>query len=106
MGKSGRRILPEVNREEWSLLFLLSAASFFNQYDMQLFSLILKQVQEEFLIPEHLLGSLGSLILLGTLPAFAVVVIADRLGRRRVLLCMSENVSLWLLACRIYIAPL
>ena len=86
MGKSGRRILPEVNREEWSLLFLLSAASFFNQYDMQLFSLILKQVQEEFLIPEHLLGSLGSLILLGTLPAFAVVVIAERLGRCRVLL--------------------
>lgn len=86
MEKRGRGILPEVSREEWSLLFLLSAASFFNRYDAQLFSLILKQVQQELLIPEHMLGWLGSLILLGTLPAFAVVVIADRLGRRRVLL--------------------
>jgi putative MFS transporter len=52
---------------------------------MALFSLALKQIQAELMIPEARLGELGALVRLGALPAFLFMLIADRLGRRRVL---------------------
>ncbi|MDJ0866171.1 MAG: MFS transporter [Myxococcota bacterium] len=75
-----------VDRREHRLLLLLGAAAFFSMYDQALLSLLLVQIQADLAIPEGQLGLLGSLVRLGSLPAFAVLLLADRLGRRRLLL--------------------
>ena len=55
-------------------------------YDLYLFTLSLKQIQARLGIPESQLGLLGSIVRFSALPAFAVALVADRIGRRRVLL--------------------
>jgi MFS family permease len=68
------------------VLGLVATASFFEQYDLYLFTLALKQIQIGLGVPEADLGLLGSIVRFGALPAFLVALFADRLGRRRVLL--------------------
>ena len=68
------------------MIGLIAFVTMFDQYDLALFSLALKQIQAELLIPEAQLGQLGAIVRMGALPAFFFTVIADRLGRRRVLL--------------------
>jgi MFS family permease len=51
-----------------------------------LFSLNLKQIQAELQIPEAELAQLGAIVRFGAFPAFFLAVMADRLGRRQVLL--------------------
>jgi MFS family permease len=77
---------PALTRRQWRLMGLIALVNLFDQYDLQLFGLALKQIQAELLIPEDQLGEFGALVRLGALPAFFFGVIADRLGRRRVLL--------------------
>ena len=77
---------PELTRRQWRVLGLVAAVSFFEQYDLYLFSLALKQIQNSLAIPEAELGMLGSIVRFGALPAFFVALLADRIGRRRVLL--------------------
>jgi MFS family permease len=68
------------------VLGLVVLASFFEMYDLYLFALTLQQIQADLAIPEASLGLLGSLVRLGALPAGVLTVLADRIGRRRVLL--------------------
>ena len=68
------------------MLGLVAAASFFEIYDLFLFQLNLKQIQAELGIPEAQVGNLGAIVRFGALPAFLVGLVADRFGRRRVLL--------------------
>lgn len=77
---------PPLTRRQWNVIGLIGFVTIFDQYDLALFSLALKQIQAELQIPEADLGYLGALVRLGALPAFFLMVIADRLGRRRVLL--------------------
>ena len=77
---------PRMNSHQWRVLGLLGIVSLFDQYDLSLFSLALKQIQADLMIPEAQLGDLGALVRLGALPAFLFGVIADRVGRRKVLL--------------------
>jgi MFS family permease len=77
---------PDLNRREISLLWLLGAAAFFNRYDEGLFSLLLVQIQADLGIADGQVGLLGSIVRLGALPAVAVGLMADRIGRRRILL--------------------
>ena len=77
---------PNLTRRQWRVMGLIAVATIFDQYDLMLFSLALKQIQAELMIPEAQLGQLGAIVRLGALPAFFFTVIADRLGRRRVLL--------------------
>jgi MFS family permease len=77
---------PPLTRRQWRVIGLISIVTLFDQYDLALFSLALKQIQAELLIPEAQLGELGALVRLGALPAFLFALIADRLGRRRVLI--------------------
>ena len=77
---------PALTRRQWRLMGLIALVNLFDQYDLQLFGLALKQIQAELLIPEEQLGEFGAIVRLGALPAFLFGVIADRLGRRRVLL--------------------
>jgi MFS family permease len=80
------RWAPALSRHERRLLWLLAAASFFNQYDSGLFALLLVQIQSDLAIPEGSLGFLGSIVRMGPVPAFLVLFVADRMGRRIVLL--------------------
>ena len=77
---------PALTRRQWNVIGLIAFVTMFDQYDLALFSLALKQIQAELLIPEEQLGGLGAIVRMGALPAFLFTVIADRLGRRRVLL--------------------
>jgi MFS family permease len=77
---------PDMTRRQWRVLGLVSAASFFEMYDLYLFALALKQIQAGLGIAEAELGLLGSIVRFGALPAFGVALVADRLGRRPVLL--------------------
>jgi MFS family permease len=61
-------------------------ASFFEMYDLYLLALTLKQIQADLAIPEASLGILGSLVRFGALPAGIAALVADRIGRRKVLL--------------------
>ncbi len=77
---------PALTPRQWSVLGLVASASFFEQYDVYLVVLTLKQIQAALHIPEAQLGLLGALVRFGALPAFLILVFADRIGRRRVLL--------------------
>jgi len=77
---------PALTRRQWRVLGLVAMASFFEMYDLYLFALALKQIQADLAIPEASLGVLGSLVRFGALPAGLVALVADRIGRRTVLL--------------------
>jgi MFS family permease len=77
---------PPLTRRQWRVLGLVSLVTLFEQYDIALFSLALKQIQGELAIAEAQLGNLGAVVRLGALPAFLVALFADRVGRRRMLL--------------------
>ena len=78
--------VPRLTRHQWRIIGLLGVACIFDQYDLHLFSLALVQIQADLGIPEDQIGDLGAIVRLGALPAFFFGLIADRLGRRRVLL--------------------
>ena len=73
---------PELSQHQWKLLGLLSAVSFFEQYDMYLFSLNLTQIQAELLIAESDVGFLGAFVKAGSFLAVFLAIAADRYGRR------------------------
>lgn len=77
---------PPLTRREWNIIGLIAFVTMFDQYDLALFSLALKQIQAGLSIPEDQLGQLGALVRLGALPSFLLALAADRLGRRRVLM--------------------
>jgi MFS family permease len=77
---------PALTRRQWRVLGLVAMASFFEMYDLYLFALALKQIQADLAIPEASLGFLGSLVRCGAFPACVVALVADRVGRRPVLL--------------------
>lgn len=64
---------------------LVAVVNIFDQYDLYLFSLALKQIQADLAIPEAQLGTLAAIVRMGALPALALGIWADRIGRRRVL---------------------
>ncbi len=77
---------PQLTQRQWRVLGLVALASFFELYDLYLFQLALKQIQADLAIPEAHLGLFGSIVRAGALPAFLVAIVADRFGRRQVLL--------------------
>ncbi len=77
---------PALTARQWRVLGLVSLASLFDQYDISLFGMALPQIQAGLAIDEAQLGLLGSVVRLGALPAFAIALFADRVGRRRALL--------------------
>ena len=68
------------------MLGLVAAVSFFEQYDLFLFSLDLKQIQAEQQIAESDLGLLGAVVRVGSFVAILLAIAADRVGRRIMLL--------------------
>jgi putative MFS transporter len=76
------------------LLGLVSLAMLFEQYDMAMLTAALKFVAEDLGMVETELGGYLSIIRLGALPAFFIVPVADRVGRRRVFLAAVLGISL------------
>ena len=68
------------------MLGLLSVAELFDHYDVGVMSMALAQIQSGLGIPEEDLGGILAFTRLGSLAAVAISVMADRFGRRRLLL--------------------
>ena len=77
---------PALSTSQWKLLGLVAAVSVFEQYDIYLFALNLKQIQADLSIPESQLGLLGAVVRAGSFLAVLLAIAADRWGRRALLL--------------------
>ena len=79
--------VPEgITRRQWTMLGALGATFLVNSYDLGILNLALAQIQTAFAIPDDELGMFAAFVRLGILPAFLIGVLADRFGRRRLLL--------------------
>ncbi len=76
------------------LLLLLAAAFFIAQYDMSVLSLALPDMQQSFNISEQDLGKVIGAARLGALPAIFLALLADRIGRRRLLMVTLLGLSI------------
>ena len=76
-----------------SLLGFVALAMFFENYDMSLLTSVLKFLREDFQLSEAELGTFAGAVRIGTLPAFFLVPLADRIGRRRMFLVSVVGLS-------------
>ena len=77
-----------------SIVGVVALAALFENYDMSMLSAALKQIRETFGLTQSEASSLFAWIRLGAIPAFLVLPIADRVGRRRVFLIAIVGMSL------------
>lgn len=75
------------------LVLLVSLAYLVDQYDIQMISLALKQIQEGLAIADERLGTLVALPRIGVIFALALGLWADRVGRRRLLMITILGVA-------------
>jgi putative MFS transporter len=80
---------------QWRLFVFLSIATFFEGYDFIALSQILPNLRDAFDLSETQGGVLGSVISLGTIVSYVLVRMADRWGRRRVLLISIGGYALF-----------
>jgi putative MFS transporter len=85
LGAAARRV-SGVDAREWRLLALLGTANAVNGYDLGIITLALPAIQASLGIAEDHVGTMLAAIRLGTLPALALGMLADRWGRRSLLL--------------------
>jgi len=78
--------MPQLPARQWKVLGLLGAAEFADHYDIGLLSMLLLQIQRGLGVGEQEIGVLAGIIRMGALLSLAAGVMADRLGRRRLLL--------------------
>ena len=76
------------------LLLLLGAAYFVGQYDMTVLTLALPDLQQSFGIAEEDLGKVVGAARLGALPALLFALLADRAGRRVLLMVTLLGLSI------------
>jgi MFS family permease len=75
-----------ITRAQWVMLGALGATYLVNSYDLGILNIALPQIQTGFALSEEDVGKLAAVVRLGVLPALALNVLADRIGRRRLLL--------------------
>jgi MFS family permease len=80
--------------EHLRLLGVLTFAMFFENYDLSVLGNALPQLAASFGLSKAALGDFTSITRLGALPAFLFVPLADRIGRRRVVLLSVVGMSL------------
>lgn len=85
--------VPRIDERSLTLLGLVSLAYFFENYDMSMLMSALSYIAADFGIAESELAGYTGLIRLGALPAFLLVPLADRLGRRRIFLVAVAGIS-------------
>ncbi|HVN64689.1 MAG TPA: MFS transporter, partial [Candidatus Binataceae bacterium] len=77
---------PPFTPRQWRVFAIAITAGFFNVYDGALLSLALKQIQAGLHIAESDLGTMLSLVRLGSVLALFITPFADIFGRRQLLL--------------------
>lgn len=88
------RVPPEVDNRALKLLGVVALAFFFEEYDQTMVTAALKQISAELRIPESDLPLYLALIRLGALPAFLLIPLADRIGRRPVFVFATAAMGL------------
>ena len=78
--------VPKLTNDQWRVLGLLALAELFDQYDVGIMGLALAQIQEGLAIPENEIAGIAAVARIGAILAFALSVLADRFGRRTLLL--------------------
>lgn len=78
--------MPALEPRQWKVLGLLGAAEFVDHYDVGLLSLLMVQIQAGLGVAEDQIGIVAGTIRLGALLSLAAGVLADRVGRRKLLL--------------------
>ena len=77
---------PALTRRQWRVLGLLATAELFDHYDLGILTLALLQIQAGLGVAEDEVGALVGIVRLGAIGALLAGVMADRFGRRRLLL--------------------
>lgn len=85
--------VPDIDQRSLTLLGLVSLACFFETYDLSLMMSALSYIAHDFGIPEPDLAGYTGLIRLGALPAFLLVPLSDRIGRRRMFLVSVAGIA-------------
>lgn len=88
----------DLSDEQIGLLLLLGAAFVVGHYDLTTLTLAVPHVQATFAIPEDELGQMIGIIRLGAIPALVLALVADRLGRRRLLMVTLVGMSVFSMA--------
>jgi MFS family permease len=89
-----------------SLVGVVALSGFFESYDLSVVSAAMKQIRETFLLNQAEMTSLLGWIRLGAIPAFLILPLADRVGRRRVFLVAVVGMSLATLATGFALTPI
>lgn len=76
-----------------ALVGIVALAAVFENYDMSMLTSALKQIRESFGLSQSDAASLFAWIRLGAIPAFLVLPLADRIGRRKVFLIAIIGMS-------------
>lgn len=77
-----------------SLVGVVALAGLFENYDLSVLSAALKQIRESFDLNQAEMTSLLAWVRLGAIPAFLILPLADRIGRRRIFLAAIVGMSL------------
>jgi MFS family permease len=75
-----------ITAKQWVMLGALGATYLINSYDLGILNLALAQIQASFELSEQDIGKLAGVVRLGVIPALLLSVLADRIGRRRLLI--------------------
>jgi len=76
------------------LVGVVALAGLFENYDLSVLSAALKQIRESFALDQAEMTSLLAWVRLGAIPAFLILPLADRIGRRKVFLVAVAGMSL------------
>lgn len=68
------------------IMWLVGIAAMIAAYDLTMFGMALKQIQADLMIPEDQIALTNAIFRLGIVPAVFVSMLADRMGRRRLLM--------------------
>ncbi|HVM96070.1 MAG TPA: MFS transporter [Candidatus Acidoferrales bacterium] len=77
---------PALTRHQWRLLGVLGAANLIDGYDLGIMGLALPQIQQGLGIGEGDVGGVTAFVRLGVVPALFMTLLADHIGRRRLVL--------------------
>ncbi len=76
-----------------ALVGVVSFAALFENYDISMLSAALKQIRETFGLGQAEMSSMLAWVRIGAIPAFFILPLADRIGRRRMFLAAIVGMS-------------
>ncbi|MCA9510424.1 MAG: MFS transporter, partial [Myxococcales bacterium] len=80
---------PPLDAHHWDVLGLVLVAEIASQYAASLLVMSLPQIQTSLAIPEAHVGTIGGSVRIGMIATVFVTALADRYGRRRMLLAFT-----------------